>query len=388
MTLCDNKNASLSCACDAEAETALLTINLSALKANWRKLKSIGANAECGAVIKANAYGLGYAPVMRALHEAGCRTFFVATIAEGEAARQLFSDATIFVLDGIVIGGANRLVAAQLTPIIGSYEELEDWSKLSNQLGRKLQAGIHFDTGMRRLGFGASEAAHVAQLCRQIEPILILSHFVSAQIEDSDLNIKQLSQFDVIRRHFPNIAASMANSSAVFLSQRPHFDLLRPGYALYGGNPTPAVKNPMQSVIKLHARILVVRDIEAGDCVGYDATWIASRPSKIATLAIGYADGLHLSASGHNNKPAAKAFMNGHYYPYIGRVSMDYIVIDVTDAPDGSVKRGDFVELLGPHISIEDFAAAANVIGYEVLTRLGARYTRQYIEEDLGALAP
>jgi alanine racemase len=360
-------------------ESGLLTIDLSALAANWRKLAGLAGAAECGAVVKADGYGLGQAAVMRALSDAGCRTFFVANLLEGETARALAPDAAIYVLDGVVPGCAPRLAAAGLRPCIGSFAELEEWAAAGATLGRKLEAALHFDTGMNRLGFAPRDAVDAAARARSVAPTLIMSHFLSSQLPADPANPRQIEDFRAAWAHFPGVPGSIANSSGVFLPEKPHFDLVRPGYALYGGNPTPGAANPMRPVARLAARIVSVRNLAAGETVGYDGVWKAPRPSRVATLGAGYADGLPVAATAAPGKPAGEAVVGGMRCPFVGRVSMDYVVLDVTDAPKGAAERGQWVELLGETIDVEALATRARTIGYEVLTRLGRRYARRYI---------
>lgn len=370
----------LACADPSEpVESGVLTVDLSALVENWRKLASMAGGAECGAVIKADGYGVGQAAALRALAGAGCRTFFVANLIEGETARALAPNAIIYVLDGVAPGCAPRLAAAGLRPAIGSFAELEEWAAAGVTLGRKLEAALHFDTGMNRLGFAPQGAGTIALRGQAIAPTLVMSHFVSAQLSASPINDRQIGDFLAIRAHFPGVPASLANSSGVFLPQRPHFDLVRPGYGLYGGNPTPGAENPMTPVARLCARIISVRDLAAGETVGYDGIWTAPRPSRVATVGVGYADGLPVSATAAPGKPAGEAIVGGVRCPFVGRVSMDYVVLDVTDAPEEAARRGEWVELLGATIEVEELAARAGTIGYEVLTRMGRRFARRYV---------
>jgi alanine racemase len=357
------------------AETGVLTVDLSALADNWRMMARLAAGAECGAVVKADAYGLGLAPAVRTLLSAGCRTFFVANVVEGEAARAVAPDATIYVLDGLVPGAALRLVAANLIPALGSLGEIEEWATT----GHRPRAAIHFDTGMNRFGVPIHEAAEAAERARQITPTLVMSHFVCSQLRDEPRNERQIEAFLDARARFADIPASMSNSSAVFLPQRPHFDLIRPGYALYGGNPTPYAECPVHPVARLKARILSTREIEPGACVGYDALWSAHKHTRIATIGVGYADGVPVGATACGGKPAGEALVGGVRCPFIGRVSMDYVVLDVSHAPNDAAQRGEWVELLGDDICIEEAASRAGTIGYEILTRLGARFSRRYI---------
>ncbi len=359
-------------------ETGLLTVDLGALAANWRELANLVAGADCGAVVKADGYGLGQAAVMRALTAAGCRTFFVANLLEGETARALAPEATIYVLDGIVPGCAPRLASARLRPCIGSFAELEEWAAAGVTLGGGLEAALHFDTGMNRLGFAVQDAPEIGARARDVALTLVMSHFVSSQLPDDPTNARQIAAFLAARAHFPGVPGSLANSSGVFLPDRPHFDLVRPGYALYGGNPTPGSANPMRAVARLSARIVAVRDLAAGETVGYDGIWRAPHRSRVATIGMGYADGVPVSATAGPGKPAGEAIVGGVRCPFIGRVSMDYIVLDVTDAPAEAVRRGQWAELLGETIDVEELAARAKTIGYEVLTRLGRRYARRY----------
>lgn len=360
-------------------ETGLLTVDLGALAANWRLLALRAGRAECGAVVKADGYGLGQAAVMRTLAQAGCRTFFVANLLEGETARALAPDAVIYVFDGVAPGCAPRLAAAGLRPCLGSFAELAEWAATGAQLGRRLEAAIHFDTGMNRLGFAPGDAAEAAARAHGIAPTLVMSHFLSAQLPDAPANARQIAAFEAARAHFPGAPASIAASSGLFLPQRPHLDLVRPGYALYGGNPTPGARNPMRTVAQLLARIISVREIAAGETVGYDGIFTARRQTRVATIGAGYADGLPVSATAAPGKPAGEAVVGGRRCPFVGRVSMDYIVVDVTDAPREAAQRGQWVELLGETIDVEELASHARTIGYEVLTRLGRRYARRYI---------
>ncbi len=360
-------------------ETGVLVVDLGALAANWRQLARLARGAECGAVVKADGYGLGQAAVMRALAKDGCRTFFVANLLEGETARALAPEAAIYVLDGVAPGCAPRLAAAGLRPCIGSFAELEEWRATSAMVGRRLKAAIHFDSGMNRLGFTPRDAEEAAARSSGIAPTLIMSHFLSAQQPDAPVNERQISAFEAARGHFPGVPASLAASSGIFLPQRPHLDLVRPGYALYGGNPTPGAANPMRPVARLAARILSVRDLSAGETVGYDGVFMAQRTTRVATIGAGYADGLPVSATAAPGKAAGEAIVGGLRCPFVGRVSMDYIVLDVTDAPMEAAQRGAWVELLGDTIDVDELASRARTIGYEALTRLGRRYARRYV---------
>jgi alanine racemase len=334
-------------------------------------------------VVKADAYGLGQAPVMNALAAAGCRTFFVATLAEGELARRLTPEAAIYVLEGATPGAGQRLAAASLRPVLGSLAEIDDWAETARALGRPLDAALQIDTGMNRFGLQTRDAgaasARLDELGGQVRLTLLMSHFVSSQSVGAPINARQIADFDAARRFFPGVPASMANSSGVFLPERPHYDLLRPGYALYGGNPTTSPNNPMRPVAQVRVRILSSREVAPGETAGYDATWTAQRPSRLATIGAGYADGVPVSASARADKSGGAAIVGGVRCPFVGRVSMDSIILDVTDAPLSASQRGGWAEILGAGIGVDELANRAGVIGYEILTRLGRRYARRYI---------
>lgn len=359
-------------------ETGLLTIDLAALADNWRLLAARCGAAECGAVIKADGYGTGLETTMRTLWAAGCHTFFVANVLEGERARALCREAAIYVFDGLAPGAGPRLIAADLRPALSSIGEIEEWAAFSRAAGRRLKAALHFDTGMNRMGLKAADAERARGLASDFDVALVMSHFVSSQWAGDPRNGAQIETFEAARRAFPGVPASMANSSGVFLPQAPHYDLVRPGYALYGGNPAPGAANPMRPVVKLEARIVAVRDLRAGESVGYDATWTAPRASRIATIGLGYADGMPVSASAAPGKPGGEAIVGGVRCPFIGRVSMDFTVLDVSAAPQA--RRGGWVEILGETIGVDELSERAGTIGYEILTRLGGRYARRYVE--------
>lgn len=362
----------------AEAQ-AVLTIDLGALVDNWRVLARIAGGAECAAVVKADAYETGLEPAVRALSKAGCATFFVAHASEARRARAALGStpARIYALNGLLqdADAARALLAADATPIVGSLEEWEAWR--ANAPGRP--CALHVDTGMNRLGASAEEARVIAAHAdaRSIE--LVMSHFVASEEAANPLNARQIEGFESVRELFANARASMANSSGIWLAQKPHYDLVRPGFALYGGNPVPGAPNPMKPVVTLEAPILRVRPVKAGATVGYNATWTAQRDSVLAAIGVGYADGILRSASASHGARGGEAIIGGARCPFAGRVSMDIIVIDATDAPREAVMPGATARLLGPEITVDDLAERAGTIGYEILTSLGRRYHRVYV---------
>jgi alanine racemase len=359
---------------DESEAGGILTIDLAAIVANWRALGSRAAPAACAAVIKADGYGCGIEQVAGALAKAGCETFFVANLAEARRARAVASKAAIYVLNGILPGTAPAYADANVRPVIGSSAEFDEWQAFRSGSGWSGGAALHIDTGMNRLGLSRDEAA---RLGNDHGIALVMSHFACSE-EDHPLNAIQIERFRELRKLFPGIAGSLANSSGIFLGSEAHHDLVRPGVALYGANPTPGKPNPMQSVVTLQARIVQLRSVEQGATVGYSATWTAKRPTRLAIVSVGYADGFLRAASASDARPGAEAIVAGQRCPMAGRVSMDLIAIDVTDVPDGQAERGDLVTLLGPEIGVDDLAARAGTIGYEVLTSLGRRYRRIY----------
>lgn len=363
--------------------SARLFIDLDAIVANWRALAALSAPAQCAAVVKADAYGIGVAPLVPALLSAGCRTFFVAQASEALRLRRILathqSAATVYVFNGLDGHSLEFYQRENLSPVLSSLGEAQIWLNFRGPLG----AALHIDTGMNRLGVSETEARLIAAACAAASPAkrldMILSHFVASEDRAHPLNDRQSRTFERLRSAFPGIAASLANSSGIFLPSRPHFDMVRPGYALYGGNPTPGLVNPMRPVLQLLARIVQIRDIEIGASVGYQGQWTAARPSRLATVNVGYADGFPRSAGRNGHEAGARALVHGTPCPVVGRVSMDLSVIDVTDvAPTAAPAAGDYAELLGQAISVDDLAGEANRSGYEILTGLGTRYRRIY----------
>ena len=359
-----------------------LAIDLGALAGNWRELARRSAPGRCAAVVKANAYGIGLSEAATALFAAGARVFFVAHLSEGLVARRaLPAEARIYVLNGLETGAApDDYAACRLAPAIGSEAELRRWSAFALQRGSPAPCALHLDTGMNRLGFESlvrlkqAMAAHGASSGAD----LLMSHFVSSEIPGDPMNQKQIELFAAARAAFPNLPASLANSSGVFLPSRPVYDLARPGYALYGGNPTPGRPNPMRPVVTLTVAIQQTRRIEAGMTCGYNAQWTARRPTRLATLLVGYADGLPRGSGATDAKAGAEVAIAGRRCALVGRVSMDLAIADVTDLPEHAARAGDRAELFGPTIDLDDFAAKSGTIGYQVLTGLGPRYRRDY----------
>ena len=369
-----------------------LRIDLSALAGNWRDLARRAAPGRCAAVVKANAYGTGVSEAAPALWGAGARVFFVAHFNEGIAARRVLpAEAAIYVLNGLESGAdPSDYAQHRLAPAIGGEEELTRWSAFAARRDRISPCAIHLDTGMNRLGFDSLARLKWAMEMHGARSgaDLLMSHFVSSEIPSDPLNQAQIELFEAARAVFPHLRASLANSSGMFLDPSPIYDLGRPGYALYGGNPTPGRPNPMRPVVTLTAAIQQIRSIEAGMSCGYNAQWTAKRPTRLATLLIGYADGLPRGAGATDARPGAEVAVAGRRAPLVGRVSMDLTMVDATDLPADSVRVGDPVEFFGPTIGLDEFATRSGTIGYHLLTSMGPRHQQDYIRGPSELLQP
>jgi len=358
-----------------EQAGALLTIDLAALRDNYRRLKAIAAG-ECAGVVKADGYGLGAAQIAAALAREGCRRFFVAHAAEGLALRRaLGPEPAIFVLNGIFPGAEDECALAGLTAVANSLAQLTAWRAAAALLGRPLTVAVQVDSGMSRFGMSPEEVESIPPGgFGGLDLVLVMSHLACADEPASPVNGMQRDAFERLRRRLPAAPASLANSSAIFLGRDYHYDLARPGAALYGINPQPERENPMRPVVRLQAKVVQTRDLPAGAGVGYGFGFRTSAAFRAATIALGYADGWP-------RRVAAGAWLGGVRLPFAGRVSMDSIVIDVSALPPGRPEPGELVDLICPEQSVDDVAALAGTIGYEILTGLGRRFCRRYEEE-------
>ncbi len=358
----------------------ILSIDLTALVANWRQMAAMHPHATCAAVVKADAYGLGMEPVARALWRAGCRDFFVALPEEGAALRLLLPQARIFVFSGLPRGEAGFFHQHDLLPVLNTLEEVEDFATFCTAREVRLGAALHVDTGMNRLGLTMGEARALAarqELLRSLRLELLMSHMACADKPGHEMNALQKQRFDEVATLFDGVPASLANSATALAWPDWRYDLLRPGIALYGGNPFSDRPNPMRAVVSLYGTVLQVREVKKGETVGYGTTWRARRDSRIAILGVGYADGICRCLSSGQGGPA-QVYIAGQFAPYVGRVSMDLLAVDVSHIAPGDLERGMRAELLGPHVSVDEMARWAGTIAYEILTSLGPRYTRLY----------
>ncbi len=344
------------------AKKSKLSISLSAIEDNFKRLQQQLGGAECAATVKADAYGLGLEPVAITLANIGCKTFFVAHLDEGIELRKILPSAEIFVFHGVQKGEADEFLANNLLPVLNNPSQLENWP-------HEAPAAAHIDTGMTRLGFSLQEAAAL----KGQNLVMIMTHLACADIAKNPSNYAQLRYFDDVAKQFPTTRRSVANSHGIYLGKEFHANIARPGLALYGGNPNPSKKNPMQNVVRLTAPILQINYILEDSSIGYGATYTAKAGDVTATVAIGYADGLMRAIS---NK--GKCYIQNYELPIVGRVSMDLITIDITNLPEIFQKVGQDVEILGNHYTISDAAKAANTVEYEILTNLGNRFERIY----------
>ena len=358
-------------------EPARLTVRLGAIARNYRQFVDRCTPARVAAAVKADAYGLGMKPVARTLAEAGCETFFVARVEEGITLRPLQPHARIYVLDGAHEATAAPLISHRLVPVLNSLAEIETWSAAARAQKVTLDCAIHLDTGMNRLGLPdyerATLAAEAATRLRNLNVLLWISHLACADDCSSPMNAAQRDRFRAALASLPPAPASLSASAGALLGPDYCFDLVRPGIGLYGGNPCNGMDNPFAVVAVLTGRILQLRRVDTGGTVGYGATFRASRPSILATIGLGYADGL-MRAIGNKGSGA----IGGMRAPIVGRVSMDLATLDVTDVPPDTLKTGGDVEFLGDTISLEEFASLAGTASYEVLTSLGSRMARHY----------
>ena len=358
--------------------TGRLSIHLGNLVENYRIMKKEALQSEVAAVVKANAYGLGVTQVVNALHKDGCTSFFVATFDEAVTVRQLVPEVQVFALNGLWTGVPSEYVRHQIIPVLNSVPDLEIWQREARKARKQLPAIIHADTGMNRLGLSVEDigwlAEHRQEALDGLDVRYMMSHFSSADELTSPENQFQYECFEEIHALFPDIPATLANSAAVFRNSEYHFDLVRPGIGLYGSNPTPEVVNPMKPVVALNVPILQVSRIKEGESIGYNTTYYVAEDDVIATVCLGYADGMLRSLSNQGC-----LYWNSSPCPIRGRVSMDLITVSLSGIEGELPKAGDMMEVLGPHQDIDALAASADTISYEMLTSLGARYRRIYL---------
>ncbi|KQO59953.1 hypothetical protein ASF22_22505 [Methylobacterium sp. Leaf87] len=366
--------------CESRSEASCggrLTIDLGAILRNYRALITRASGARVAAVVKADAYGLGAGRVAPMLASAGCDTFFVAQVQEGIALRRDLPTTRILVLNGAAPGAEAACLAHRLEPVLNGWDAFEAWSRAARIAGLRGTCAVQFDTGMARFGFALADAERLSARIASTDHMtvgLVMSHLACADTPEDPANPAQRDAMTALRPIFPTAAFSLAASSGIFLGSSYHLDLVRPGAALYGVAPVPGDANPMAPVVRLESRVVQVRTVPGGTGIGYGHAARAPGPMRLATLAVGYADGLPRSLSGRGS-----AWLQGLRLPVVGRVSMDSLVVDVSRAPEGAVAHGDFLDLIGPANGVDGVGKEAGTIGYEVLTSLGRRYARRYL---------
>lgn len=373
---------------DAAGSIGRLTIDLGAIVANWRAMRDKASAANVAAVVKADAYGLGAKKVGAALAAAGCADFFTADPLEGAALREAAKTARIFIFSGYRRSEAALFREAGLVPVLNTPGQIDDFLRDRERVGAAWRPALHIDTGMNRLGLSAGEFAALlddARRVRDLDPVVLMSHFACADDPEHPKNAEQIALFGEAARHFPGAEKSLANSAGVFLGKRAHFDLVRPGIALYGGEAVNHVANPMRPVVTVEAPVLQIKRAFAGETVGYGAASRLERDTTIAICAAGYADGIHRAASGAGTPlraagiaSAGSGRIGSRVVPILGRVSMDLTAFDVTDIPPRQLKTLEWITIIGKDNPVDDLARAAGTIGYEILTSLGNRYRRVY----------
>jgi alanine racemase len=353
-----------------------MIVDLGALERNYAACRSVAGSAECGAVVKADAYGLGIGPVVGKLLEAGCETFFVATVSEAVSLRELAPDSRIFVFEGPVVGSEPTFESFALSPVLNSLAQCRRWSDVVATGATAMPAAIHVDTGMGRLGLTLDAIDTLAKdpgMVERISPAYLMTHLACADQPEHALNRIQIDRFTGIRRKFPDMPVSIANSAGLMLGPDWHGDLVRPGIALYGASPTHKPADALEEVVEVRAPILQIRTQHEAATVGYGATWTGAAGKRLATVAAGYADGYPRSLSNRGLAIAANQRIN-----VAGRVSMDLTTFDISDVADGALAVGDQVTLIGNGVQIDELANQAGTIAYELLTSLGPRYRRVY----------
>ncbi|VAW14530.1 Alanine racemase [hydrothermal vent metagenome] len=358
-----------------------LTIDLDALRANYRQMAGLAAPAECAAAVKADAYGLGLKPVSRALWQAGCRTFFVAHLSEAKRLREtLGAGPAVYVLNGLLPGQPPDFAALDARPVLCSGEQIAEWAEFCAQ-GATPKAAVMIDTGFNRLGLSAGELGALAadrSLAGGIDIALVISHLACADEPAHKLNAAQQKRLTAARKIFPDTQFGLSNSGGIHLGKPFAFDMVRTGIALYGGRAQASGGNPMAPVVRLDAAVIQVRDVPGGETIGYGATYRTKTPARVALLSIGYGDGFFRSLSASDDQPGGKVYFGDHEAKIIGRVSMDITAVDVTDVPHGLVTRGAWAQIIGPQQTAAALADDAGTIDYEVFTSLGSRYERIY----------
>jgi alanine racemase len=357
--------------------TGFIEINTKAIAQNFKTLQGMLTHGLCAAVLKADAYGFGLKEIAPLLHQEGCQNFFVAHLDEALLLRKILKDSQIYVLSGLLPQTSDLFIEHSLIPVLNDFGMLLEWVEHAHKLGKNLPAVLHFDTGMRRSGFDHADLNHLFEnktLLKDLNIHFVMSHLVSSHDSQDPLNLQQKDLFDALRLHFPNVQASLADTGGIYLGPKYHYDIARPGKGLFGLYSPPSGTHALRPCLKLFGRILQVRTAQQGESVGYGATHILQRHSKLATIGIGFADGYdrRLSNTGYMLIQGLKA-------PVVGRISMDYTVIDVTDIPESLCYVGGWAELVNETLTLDTLAHSIGTISRELSTGFGQRLSRQYV---------
>lgn len=375
---------------DETLATCTLTIDHQALCENWRTLDKMSGSARTAAVIKANGYGLGLGEVGLSLAAAGCEVFFVATPDEGVRLRRLIKSREIFVFSGLNTRNAAAYAESNLIPVLNRFEDIAVWAEFWKLRGSRRPCALQIDTGMNRLGLCEADIQKLVgdkELLHSINIITVMSHLACGDEADHKMNGEQLARFKQYSALFGGCELSLANSAGIHLGSDYHFNLVRPGIALYGGECGLPGESASNVVATAKAGIVQIRTMQKGEVIGYGGTHVFAQDTKVALASIGYSDGYHRATSGSgtalrdNKSPGALGAIDAHKIPVLGRVSMDYTAFDVSDVPDAVLENASQIELFGDQIRLDDVARAAGTIGYEILTSLGQRYYRNHINQ-------
>lgn len=366
----------------AENQKSILLVDLKKLQHNYKIAKAqLASYVECGAVVKANGYGLGIMQVSKALYWVGCRNFFVTYLEEALTIREVTEGSAIYILHGLHESEYHDTARYNFIPVLNRIQDIESYNEFAARGGHgKLPVMINADTGMGRVGLTQGEFEYFAEnfdkLTSALDIKYIMSHLACAETPDHTLNLEQLVKFQELAQKFPNIKLSFANSSGIFLGNEYHFDLIRPGIMLYGSNPTPYNGvSLVEPVVYLYGKVLQIKTLEADQTISYGGKYQAKKGDRIATVSCGYGDGYHRIITGHGF-----CYFEGYKLPIVGIITMDAIMVDINQIPENKLKDLNYVELLGDNVIIDDVAKWAKTISYEMLTSLGNRYHRVYKE--------
>jgi alanine racemase len=354
---------------------ATLNVDLRAVVNNWRFLKNLHNGEQTAAVVKANAYGLGAYQVSIALANEGCERFFVATLSEALELRSELPNLKIYVFQGVLKGEESEYIGRNIHPVINTISALKSWFKCQSENPNALPAAIHIDSGMNRLGLNLSDLkGETLQMTKALKADLLMTHYASASDLDSQQNAMQLAIMEQATKLLPHLTTCYANSAAHFLPTQYHGEVTRPGCALYGINPLDNAHDMMQPVATLSAPILQIRTLSQHETVGYGATETLPAGSKIITAGIGYADGIHRTASHRLH-----GFIGDYRLPQVGRITMDMTCYDASQVPSQILEQATHIEIMNQTQTVNDLARIYKTIGYEVLTSISSRVVRNYI---------